>query len=202
MDSSNITEKLNIFTSLVLKDASAKREKLIEDVEKEYAERIGEKETELLQEAYNTIQHTIQDARKDANERVLHAEIDSKKKLILKREEIIEEVMSDAKREIVRFTESEKYGEWLLDKIEKALFEVGKGAKTIYISSDDIRFKEKIEQIPDMSGINVEASPEHDFLGGAKVLNTDRKVAVDYSLKEMLALQKQAFLQNSGLTLS
>ncbi|MCH5209953.1 MAG: V-type ATP synthase subunit E [Oscillospiraceae bacterium] len=202
MDSSNITEKLNIFTSLVLKDASAKREKLMEDVEKEYAERIGEKETELLQEAYDTIQHTIQDARKYANERVLHAEIDSKKKLILKREEIIEEVMSDAKREIVRFTESEKYGEWLLDKIEKALFEVGKGAKTIYISSDDIRFKEKIEQIPDMSGINVEASPEHDFLGGAKVLNTDRKVAVDYSLKEMLALQKQAFLQNSGLTLS
>ena len=202
MDSSNITEKLNIFTSLVLKDASAKREKLMEDVEKEYAERIGEKETELLQEAYDTIQHTIQDARKYANERVLHAEIDSKKKLILKREEIIEEVMSDAKREIVRFTESEKYGEWLLDKIEKALFEVGKGAKTIYISSDDIRFKEKIEQIPDMSGINVEASPEHDFLGGAKVLNMDRKVAVDYSLKEMLALQKQAFLQNSGLTLS
>ena len=202
MDSSNITEKLNIFTSLVLKDASAKREKLMEDVEKEYAERIGEKETELLQEAYDTIQHTIQDARKDANERVLHAEIDSKKKLILKREEIIEEVMSDAKREIVRFTESEKYGEWLLDKIEKALFEVGKGSKTIYISSDDIRFKEKIEQIPDVSGINVEASPEHDFLGGAKVLNTDRKVAVDYSLKEMLAMQKQAFLQNSGLTLS
>ena len=202
MNSSNLTEKLNIFTSLVLKDASAKREKLMEDVQKEYSERIEEKENELLEGAYNTIQHTIQDARRDANERVLHAEIESKKKLILKREEIIDEVMSDAKREIVKFTESDKYESWLLNKIEKALFEVGKGAKTIYISPDDLKYKDEIEKIHDMSRLSVEASPEHDFLGGAKVLNTDRKVSVDYSLKEMLAEKKQTFLQNSGLALS
>ena len=100
---------------------------------------------------------------------------------------------------IVEFIESDKYEEWLLSKIEKALFEVGKGSKTIYISSDDIKLKEKIEQIPDTSRITVEASGEKDFLGGTKVLNTDRKVAVDYSFKEMLSEEKQKFLQSSGL---
>ena len=35
----------------------------------------------------------------------------------------------------------------------------------------------------------------------AKVLNTDRKVAVDYSFKEMLSEEKQKFLQSSGLAL-
>ena len=202
LESNNLTEKLNIFTSLVLKDASAKREKLIEDVEKEYSERIDEKENEFLQDAYDNIQHTIQDARKDANERVLHAEIDSKKKLILKREEIIEDVMRRAKDELVKFTQSGEYEKWLLGKIEKALIEVGKGSKTVYISSDDLGFKEEIEKISDMARLNVEASPERDFIGGAKVLNTDRKVAVDYSFKEMLAEQKQVFLQSSGLALS
>ncbi len=202
MESNNLTEKLNIFTSLVLKDATAKREKLIEDVEKEYAERIDEKENELLQNAYDNIQHTIQDARKDANERVLHAEIDSKKKLIMKREEIIEDVMRGAKEELVKFTQSGEYEKWLLGKIENALTEVGKGSKTVYISSDDLGFKEKIESLSDTARLNVEASPEHDFIGGAKVLNTDRKVAVDYSFKEMLAEQKQVFLQSSGLALS
>ena len=91
--------------------------------------------------------------------------------------------MKLSRAKIVEFIESDKYEEWLLSKIEKALFEVGKGSKTIYISSDDIKLKEKIEQIPDTSRITVEASGEKDFLGGAKLLNTDRKVAVDYSRK-------------------
>ena len=201
MESNNLTEKLNTFTSLVLKDAEQKREKLLENVQKEYSERIDAKENELLQGAYENIQQNIQSAHKSANERVLHAELDSKKKLIMRREEIIDDVMKLSRAKIVEFIESDKYEEWLLSKIEKALFEVGKGSKTIYISSDDIKLKEKIEQIPDTSRITVEASGEKDFLGGAKILNTDRKVAVDYSFKEMLSEEKQKFLQSSGLAL-
>ena len=201
MESNNLTEKLNTFTSLVLKDAEQKREKLLENVQKEYSERIDAKENELLQGAYENIQQNIQSAQYSANERVLHAELDSKKKLIMRREEIIDDVMKLSRAKIVEFIESDKYEEWLLSKIEKALFEVGKGSKTIYISSDDIKLKEKIEQIPDTSRITVEASGEKDFLGGTKVLNTDRKVAVDYSFKEMLSEEKQKFLQSSGLAL-
>ena len=168
MESNNLTEKLNTFTSLVLKDAEQKREKLLENVQKEYSERIDAKENELLQGAYENIQQNIQSAQKSANERVLHAELDSKKKLIMRREEIIDDVMKLSRAKIVEFIESDKYEEWLLSKIEKALFE---------------------------------ASGEKDFLGGAKVLNTDRKVAVDYSFKEMLSEEKQKFLQSSGLAL-
>ncbi len=198
----NLTEKLNTFTSLVLKDAEEKREKMLDEVEKEYSERLDAKENEILQGAYENIQQNIQTARKEANERVLHAELDAKKSVILRREEIIEEVMKAARGELVKFAESDKYEAWLMDKIEKALFEVGKGSKTIYISPDDLRLKEKIEQIPEIARLTVEASSEKDFLGGVKVLNTDRKIAVDYSFKEMLAEKKQEFLQSSGLALN
>lgn len=201
MESNNFTEKLNTFTSLVLQDAQEKRDKLLENVEKEYTEKLDEKETELLQNAYENIQQNIHDAQKDANARILHAEMDSKKKLILRREEIINEVMTLSREKIAEFAKSDKYEEWLLAKIEKSLFEVGKGAKTVYISPDDIKLKEKIEQL-DTLRITVEASQERDFLGGAKVINTDRRVAVDYSFKEMLSEQKQVFLQSSGLALS
>lgn len=46
-----------------------------------------------MQGAYENIQQNIQSAQKSANERVLHAELDSKKKLIMRREEIIDDVM-------------------------------------------------------------------------------------------------------------
>ena len=68
MESNNLTEKLNTFTSLVLKDAEQKREKLLENVQKEYSERIDAKENELLQGAYENIQQNIQSAQKSANE--------------------------------------------------------------------------------------------------------------------------------------
>lgn len=202
MESSNLTEKINTFTSLVLKDAEEKRNKLLENVEKEYTERIDAKETELLQEAYENIQQNLHDAQKDANARVLHAELDAKKKLILRREEIISEVMKAAKEKVVEFTKTDEYEKWLISKIEKALFEVGKGNKTVYISSDDIRLKEKIENIADTGKITVEAASEKDFIGGAKIINNDRKISVDYSFKEMLSEEKQKFLQSSGLALS
>ena len=63
MESNNLTEKLNTFTSLVLKDAEQKREKLLENVQKEYSERIDAKENELLQGAYENIQQNIQSAQ-------------------------------------------------------------------------------------------------------------------------------------------
>lgn len=66
MESNNLTEKLNTFTSLVLKDAEQKREKLLENVQKEYSERIDAKENELLQGAYENIQQNIQSAQKSA----------------------------------------------------------------------------------------------------------------------------------------
>ena len=155
-----------------------------------------------MQEAYENIQQNLHDAQKDANARVLHAELDAKKKLILRREEIILEVMKAAKEKVVEFTKTDEYEKWLISKIEKALFEVGKGNKTVYISSDDIRLKEKIENIADTGKITVEAASEKDFIGGAKIINNDRKISVDYSFKEMLSEEKQKFLQSSGLALS
>lgn len=198
----NLTEKLNTFTSLVLNDASKKREQLLELVEREHKERLTQKENEFLQEAYEEIQRAVSDAKKHSNEKVLHEELDAKKKLLSAREKIISEVMTAAADRLKEFVSGNDYEAWLINKIEKALFEVGKGSKTVYISSNDLKYKDKIEKLDSTARITVEAAGDRDFLGGAKIYNTDRKVAVDYSFKEMLSEQKRSFLQNSGLTLN
>ncbi len=198
----NLKEKLNTFTSLVLDDAGTKRDELMEKVQEKHDTLVNAKETEFLEEAYESIQHSISDAKKAANEKVLHVELEAKKKLLLTRENIIKEVMDGAKEKLKAYTHTEEYGKWLLDKVEKALFEVGKGSKVVYISSDDLRFKEQIEKFSDGEAqVSVEAANEKDFIGGVKVFNPERRVSVDYSFKEMLAEEKKEFLQNSGLTI-
>lgn len=199
MPDNNWTDKLETFSALVLHDAQEKRDEIMEQTEKEYQGRIDKKETELLEGAYKDIQKNIHETEKDVNEKILHTELEAKKKLIVKREEIIEDVMTAARERLKEFTQSADYEKWLLDKIEKAIFELGEGAKTVYISADDVKLKSKIEKLAD--NVTVEAAAERGFIGGVKVTNTDRRVAVDYSMGEMLSEQKTKFLRESGLTL-
>lgn len=196
----NLTEKLNTFTALVMKDAAARRDEILASVEHERNEKLTAKEDEFLTEAYEEIQKSVSEARKHSNEKVLHEELEAKKKILLKREEIIAKIMEEAADKLKEFTKSEAYGEWLVKRIEKAVSEVGKGKKTVYISAEDMKYKEKIEAAD--SSITVAESDERGFLGGARVYNADRKVAADYSFKELLAEQKSEFLQNSGLTIN
>lgn len=197
----NLTEKLNTFASIVLKDASRKRDEMLKAVEHEHEVKLTEKENEFLQEAYEEIQHSVAQARKHSNQKVLHEELEAKKQLLIAREKIIAEIMDTAAAKLKEFASGDKYEAWLLDKTEKSLFEVGNGSKTVYISSDDLKYKDKIESL-ESGKITVEAAAEHDFAGGVRVYNTDRRVAVDYSFKEMLSEQRSAFLKSSGLSIN
>lgn len=199
----NFKEKLNTFTSLVLDDAGAKREELMGKIQKKRDTMLNTKENEYLEEAYGLIQRSITEAKKTANEKVLHVELEARKALLLTREKIVNDVMEAAAEKLKEYTQTDEYGKWLLAKIEKAIFEVGEGPKIVYISSNDIRFKKDIEALADRdhSKLSVEAADEKDFLGGTKVFNPERRVSVDYSFKEMLAEEKADFLQHSGLTI-
>lgn len=194
-------EKFNNFSSLVLQDAGEKKEKQMAQLHKKYKFLMESKENEYLQEAYEQIQKCVNDSRKEASERLLHIEMDSRKKLLLKREAIIEEVTAAVIDKLREFKKTPEYVEWLKSKLKIAFFELGKGAKIVYIAGDDMDYRGELEKVQDTSRVTIEGSLERDFLGGIKVLNTDRKVSVDYSFKDMISEEKKLFLQKSGLAI-
>ena len=195
----NMKDKLNAFAAVVIKDAGDERDELMHEVREKHDKLISMKENDFLKEAYGSIQHGVAQAKKSAREKVLQTELEEKKAVLLTRENIIKEVMDGAKDKLKEYVKTEAYEAYLFEKIKKAIKEVGDGSKIIYVSSDDIRLKDKIEGISD-DIISVEADDEKDFIGGVKVFNKDRKVSVDYSFNELLSEEKKKFLQSSGLT--
>lgn len=193
----SMTKKLNTFTSLVLKDASKKREEILEMVEREHNEKLTERENEFLQRAYEEIQSAVSEARKHSNELVLKEELEAKKQLLLCRQKIISEVMDEAEKRLKEFASSEGYKEWLLDKTKKSLAEVGEGSKTVYIAPNDLHCKDALLQLG-----NVTVGADDTIFGGVKVYNSDKRIAADYSFNEMLAEEKRKFLQSSGLSIN
>lgn len=192
----SMTEKLNTFTALVLKDASKKREEILEAVEREHEEKLTEKENAFLEKAYEEIQQAVADAKKHSNELVLKEELESKKQLLLCREKIIAEVMDEAEKKLKEFASGESYEAWLVEKTRKTLTEAGEGSKTVYIAPNDLRCKDALQEL----GVTVEA--DNGVLGGVRVYNSDKRIEVDYSFNELLSEEKRKFLQSSGLSIN
>ncbi|MDD6484381.1 MAG: V-type ATP synthase subunit E family protein [Clostridiales bacterium] len=197
-----MNEKLNTFSSLVMRDASGKREGMIDSMQKKHDAIIAEKEAQYREEASTQLQLNTIEAKKKENQQVLQAELDAKKQLLLYRDSIINEVMLEVSDKLKEFMKTDEYREWLMRRTERALLEVGKGSKLVYVSGDDLKYKDEIIALSeDYSTISVQAADEKDFIGGVKVFNPDRRVSVDYSFKEMLAEEKKDFLTGSGLTI-
>lgn len=196
----NIEEKLNMLSAMIMKNANEERERLIEETENRYKSLIAEKENEYLQEAYETIRKCKSESERSAGEKLLRAEMDSKKQVLLKREEIINSVMDSVRDRLSDFAHSDAYESWLVKKAASAVKEAGDGGKVIYVAEDDMRYADGLKTVCDTK-IAIEAASEHDFLGGVRVYNADRRISVDYSFKELIADEKQSFLRNSGLVI-
>lgn len=197
----NFNEKLNAFTALVLKDAEEKRKKLIDQTENEYSKQMEQKENDFLEDAYEDIQKRIRTIRRKANARVIQSEFNAKKSLIKRREEIIEEIFNSVTNEILKFKSEPTYKSWLTDKIDKAIKEVGVGTKEIFALPEDLPFiNETIKTYND----NISASSINDtsFIGGIRIINSDKKIAVDYSLKELISAERERFLKSDEFVIT
>lgn len=188
--------KLKKFSGTVLKDAEEQRDKIEEEIEHEKKSRISAKEDEFLADAYMTIQRSITQIQKEDNEKLLHAELEARKSLLKKREQIIDTVFELAEEKIREFMKTPEYKEKLAEKIRAALSELGEGGKVVNLTEAD-------KDVFDTEcGARLECVADKGFIGGVKAVNTDRDIAVNYSYYELLIAERNSFLQKSGLSLS
>lgn len=196
MDS--LTEaKLNKFESSVIEAARKRSAELEEDIKKEKEEKLEKSYNEFLTKAYRDIQRCVSRIRKEDNERVRYTELEAKKTLLKKREEIIDEVFAEAKNRLLEFKKSSEYASWLKKCTEKALSETGEGEKEIYVTEEDSALIEE-----KLFGVRITAVSDKDFWGGVRVKNSQKGIMADYSFYEFLQSERTDFLQSSGLVIA
>ena len=150
--------KLEKFSGTVLQDAEKRRDKIEAELAGEKKARIAAKEDEFLAGAYMEIQKNITRIQKEDNEKVLHAELEAKKSLLLKREQIIDEVFKLAVARIEEYVRTPEYKKALAEKIKTALAELGEGNKVVYLTKAD-------SDVFDVScGAVLETVSEKDFI--------------------------------------
>lgn len=194
MDNS-IAAKIEKLSKTVMEDAEKEKNRLCEHMEAERKKRVESKENDFLRAAYEEIQNAASKVHKADSEMVLKERNSAKRALLIKREQIIEKVFSEAEKRIAEFTATEKYRADLKEKIGRAVKEAGDGRKTVYLCERDGGVIEKTDDF------EVKTEADSEMLGGVKVVNHDRNIVVNYSYRTLLENARAEFLNESGLTI-
>ncbi len=196
---STVDDKLDNFARIVMREAAEKRVQIIESIRENRLKVLEQKELEFLEQAYLTIQKEIRRIHKEKNEMISRASMESKKMLLQKREEIIDEIFSNIHQKVIEFIRTPGYLTFLSDSIKEGCKITGDGEIVVYINRTDVHL---IDRIKENLGFNMEIQVEQtDIIGGCKIFNKTKNILVDNSLAAKIQQQREQFLEISGLVI-
>jgi len=201
-----IEEKLEHFTATIMKQAVEKRNQLLEEIKKQHEETLKQKELEFLEQAYNQIQNSIRLIEKENNEVLSRTLAENRRKLLQKREEIIEEIFHEITERVKEFVKSPQYEQYLINDVLEICTSIRseEDELIIYINEADLLYKDKItEQIQSRLYPNrfIVETEKADMIGGVKVLNKTKNLFVDNSFLAKIKEARERFLETSGLVI-
>lgn len=191
----DLEKKLADFSNVILNEAQAQKNALSSELEQKKNKAVSEKETELLQDAYENIQRAIGKYSKEQNERILKHEMNTKKLVIKKREKIIDDIFSEVQKRLSEFVLSSEYKDWLISAAKKTFDEIGTGS--LQICERDLKYKDDLQAA--LPGCSVTSCGNDDIIGGFTA--GCGNLSVDYTIKELLSEKRADFLKTSGLSI-
>lgn len=192
-----VEEKLERFTNDIMSDVTAKRQEILQEVEKELEKKYKEKEMEYINESYEIIEDGLKKIDKEKNEIISKTIMDNRVKLLNKRSEIIDRIFDGVVEEIKEFTKSKEYYDYLVRMIKESINSLGEGEKVIYINYNDKQYLETLNK--EFKNNVILENKTIDMLGGCKVHNKNSNIFLDNSFSKKLKDQRDGFLQKCKL---
>jgi len=183
-----VQEKLEFFNEVILKDAIAERDKILDRLKAQEESSLNREEKKFREEADEMLKKEAADAENLKNSMIAKAVIDRRFQLIKARDEIFETVLNDVKAALREFVAGENYFPYLSRQIKKSCNMAGEGEIEVYISSDDMaRFSSALENLRgELPPNTVFRETNDDIIGGCRAVNRTKGMVVNNTLSEKL----------------
>lgn len=203
------------FLKAIEKYAEEQRNQLRLEFEAYKKKELESAESEGLREAYTLIQREMSTIKRDISGRLSRDEMESKKKLFEKRNEMADKVFQKAAQKLLTFTKTSEYEKFLLDSVKKIALALESDDVVLYVKSEDLRFSEKLraaytaertkeKKLADKikaafsPSCEIKASKEIK-IGGITGRSASLGLIADDTLDTKLDGQREWFYKNSGL---
>ncbi len=192
-----IEEKLKVFAGLVVGKAQREFEQKLAEVKGKNHEIIEQHRASIRQEGEKIIQDLTRKGQAQKNKAISKAKQEKRKKILNKKQQLMDRLAEDIRNRAVRFTEQEAYESFFAECVAKAVSAFGRedGIRLLATQKDVGRFKEIIYEQGERSGfqreqIDISACRE-DIIGGIVAGNTQRTLSADCSITALLQEQRQ-----------
>ncbi len=192
-------EKLQTFMEIVLKEATRKKQEILEQAEAARREKVESNELKLLKDAHESIQDSLRSMGRASNEEVSRTILESKQALFTRREEIIATVFENVSARLAEFRKTPAYAEYLTRLVLRGYEELGEGDVRIAVDEED---RELLAGLQKGIGKTFRIEDAVDTLqGGCLFINRTTGRMCDFSISRQLETEKQAFLERYDLSL-
>ncbi|MCX7841821.1 MAG: V-type ATP synthase subunit E [Clostridia bacterium] len=194
---SGIQEKLEHFNEVILKDAIAQRDRIMERTRAEIEERLGMEKKRFQEQADESLKKEITQAENEKNNIISNAIMESRLQLIKAREAMLDTVYAEVREALRNFVVKDQYLSYLRQLIIQSCTIAGEGKLTVYVSSYDLErfasdFKNLSGELPEGT---VFEGVEDDIIGGCRVHNRDKDIVVNNTLSEKLRAGMDNFFE-------
>ena len=188
------TEKVSKFVDAITREANEQREEIARETKKYIEDQLAIAKDKALEDSYHLIQHRAEAVRADVGRELSRQELDSRRQLFVRRQEMENEVIGEAQKRLEAFSKSPEYASFL-EKCGKGVCDALKGDCILLIRAEDEALRETLFKALSCKEIRMDPSIR---LGGCK--GERDGMAADDTLDSRLAAQRKWFELNSGLT--
>lgn len=203
--------KTDNFLKAIEKYAEQQRSRIQSEAEDFKKKELSKAEDEGLKEAYILIQKKMNDIKAEIAAGLSRAENSSRKKIFARRQEIEEEVFSEAKKKLSEYTKTPEYAAALKKSAQQIASVLKADDVVIYLRKEDMHFGNELKLIFKKDDViskdlksaltrncRVEESDEI-MIGGMIGISKKLGLLVDETLDSRLEEQHGWFCENSGL---
>lgn len=179
-----IEEKLNLFTRIIYDKVEKQNADAISKFNQECGSLIQQKTEEFTKQAELIEKQIEKETEKEKLQILSKARIEGKKLVVDKKDEIVEDAVKSVLERAKDFTETEQYGEMLLQDIKSALMEMMDSTTiNMYITEKDSnRYNDKIKEI--FNSRDLKITCDDSLIGGFVLIDTEKNIKIDMSFTD------------------
>ena len=190
-------DRANKFVEAITKEALEKKAIIENEINEFVASEMKEAELAALSESYNMIQKAGARIHSDSSSKISAGKLESKRKLLARRAEMVGEVIGGVAGKLAEFTASAEYADFLAKSAAAGVDYIG-GDAVVYMCAADEKFADIVRAQSD--GFTVEITDDIK-IGGLRFSDRDNFKIADDTLDKRLETGRAWFMKNSDLAL-
>lgn len=190
-------ERVSKFIAAITREAEEKRSAIEEETRAFVDAEMNKAEMDALNESYNMIQRAGASIRSDAGARISAGKLESRRQFLLRREEIVSELLDAVAVRLKKYTDTKEYAD-LLERSAKAAALLFPKGFTAFLRPADMRLADRVKTAAD--GLCTVAEDPSIKLGGLRFSDSEGFRMADDTLDARLRDGRDWFVKHSGLT--